>query len=235
MSACPCSSKAITTTAAPISRMVRAWARNVASPSLRLMELTIGRPCTCFSAVSMARQSEESIISGTRATSGSTASRDMNAAISLGASSMASSMLMSITCAPASTCERAISTASSIEPSLIRRKNLRLPATLQRSPMLRKLRSGDTSSGSRPARVSVSGAWGIGRVAVAAAALAISAVWSGVVPQHPPTILSLRDMSIGRNWAIIFSGVSSYCPISFGNPALGYALMATGYCCNASM
>ena len=44
----PCSSNAITTTAAPYCRHRRARRRNSASPSLRLIELTIALPCTAL-------------------------------------------------------------------------------------------------------------------------------------------------------------------------------------------
>ena len=169
----------------------------------------------------MASHLDESIITGTRATSGSLPRRDMNAAISLGASSMASSMLMSTTCAPASTWVRAISTASSMLPSFMRRRNLRLPATLHRSPMLRKLRSADTSSGSSPARVSDCDDWGMARGDAFAAISAMAEICSGVVPQHPPTMFRLPDESIPLSFDCISSGVSSYSPISLGKPALG--------------
>ena len=49
----PCSSNAITTTAAPYQRQSCARRRNSASPSLRLIELTIGLPCSDLSPASM--------------------------------------------------------------------------------------------------------------------------------------------------------------------------------------
>src|SRR3990172_2470592 len=45
VSACPFSSNAITTTAAPYLRTRFAWRRNGSSPSLRLIELTMPLPC----------------------------------------------------------------------------------------------------------------------------------------------------------------------------------------------
>jgi hypothetical protein len=56
---------------------------------------------------------ELSTITGTRAMSGSAAMRLMKVVIACSASSMPSSMLTSITCAPLSTCWRATTTASS--------------------------------------------------------------------------------------------------------------------------
>jgi len=54
---------------------------------------------------------EESIITGTRAMSGSEAIRFRKRTMAACESSMPSSMLTSIICAPLSTCERAISSA----------------------------------------------------------------------------------------------------------------------------
>ena len=80
VTAWPSSSNIITTQAAPYWRTSRAWVRNCSSPSLRLIELTIDLPCTHFSPASKTAQLELSIITGTRATSGSAASRLRNAA-----------------------------------------------------------------------------------------------------------------------------------------------------------
>ncbi len=54
---------------------------------------------------------EESIMIGTRATSGSAATRFRKRTIAASESSMPSSMLMSMTCAPLATCCRATSSA----------------------------------------------------------------------------------------------------------------------------
>ena len=85
---------------------------NAASPSLRLMEFTTALPCTHFSPASITSHLDESIISGTREMSGSEASRLRNRVIAACESSIASSMLMSMICAPFSTCWRATLTAS---------------------------------------------------------------------------------------------------------------------------
>jgi hypothetical protein len=56
---------------------------------------------------------DESIMIGTRAMSGSLATRLRKRTIAASPSSMPSSMLMSMICAPASTCWRAMTSASS--------------------------------------------------------------------------------------------------------------------------
>jgi hypothetical protein len=111
VSACPFSSKAITTTAAPYWRHSRAWRRNSASPSFMEIELTIGLPCTHLSPASITLHFELSIITGTRAMSGSAATRRRKVLIAFSESSIASSMLTSITWAPFSTCWRATASA----------------------------------------------------------------------------------------------------------------------------
>ena len=100
VSACPCSSNAITTMPAPYFRIVRARRRNSASPSFRLIELTIGLPCTHFRPASSTDHFELSIMNGTRATSGSVARRFRNVVIACSESSIPSSMLMSRRFAP---------------------------------------------------------------------------------------------------------------------------------------
>ena len=59
-------------------------------------------------------------------------------------------ILISMTRAPSATCLRAMVIASSYFFSLMRRRNFRLPATLQRSPTFTKCTSGVTSNSSRP-------------------------------------------------------------------------------------
>jgi hypothetical protein len=57
-----------------------AWRRNSASPSFSEIELTIGLPCTHFSPASITLHLELSIMTGTRAMSGSLAIRFRNRA-----------------------------------------------------------------------------------------------------------------------------------------------------------
>ena len=78
-----------------------------------LIELTIGLPDTHCSPASITLHLELSIITGTRAMSGSAASRFRKVAMACSPSSSASSMLTSMICAPASTWSRATVTAAS--------------------------------------------------------------------------------------------------------------------------
>ena len=89
-----------------------AWRRNSSSPSFIEIELTTGLPCTHFRPASMTLHFDESIINGTRAMSGSDAIRLRKRTIAAFESSIASSMLTSIICAPFCTCWRATSTAA---------------------------------------------------------------------------------------------------------------------------
>ena len=101
----------MTTTAAPYLRHSRASRTNFSSPSLREIELTIDLPWTHLSPASMTSHFEESIIVGTRQMSGSVAISFVKRSIASTPSIIPSSMLMSMTCAPASTCWRATARA----------------------------------------------------------------------------------------------------------------------------
>ena len=89
---------------------------------------------------------------GTRAISGSEAIRLRKRTIAALLSSMASSMLMSITWAPFSTCWRATASASSNWPLRISRAKALEPVTLVRSPMLTNSEPSPICTGSRPDR-----------------------------------------------------------------------------------
>ena len=89
---------------------------------------------------------------GTRAMSGSDAIRFMKRTIAAFESSIASSMLTSMICAPFSTCCRATAIASSNWPFRIIRANAFEPVTLVRSPTLMKSVPDVTLNGSRPER-----------------------------------------------------------------------------------
>ena len=69
-------------------------------------------PCTHFRPASITDHFEESIMTGTRAISGSPAIRLRNLAMAACESSMPSSMFTSMICAPLATCWRAMSTAA---------------------------------------------------------------------------------------------------------------------------
>src|SRR5215469_10892143 len=134
----PCSSKAITTAAAPYLRIVAACSRNLVSPSFSEIEFTMPLPCMPLSPASITSHFEESIMKGTLATSGSLDRYCRKRVIAVTPSIMPSSMQMSRTLAPFSTCWRAILTAPSYLPSLMSLANLGDPATLVRSPMTMK-------------------------------------------------------------------------------------------------
>ena len=87
---------------------------------------------------------------GTRAISGSPAIRFRKRTIAALLSSMASSMLMSMTCAPFSTCCRATDNACSNSPFRIIRAKAFEPVTLVRSPTLTNSAPSPISTGSRP-------------------------------------------------------------------------------------
>ena len=134
--ACPCSSKHITTTAAPYRMMSRAWLMNSSSPFFSDIELTIPFPWIHFRPAVITSHFEESIIIGTLAISGSPDTMRKNRTISALASSSPSSILTSMTSAPSSTCFLAMDRASSYFFSLISLRNFLLPATLHLSPTL---------------------------------------------------------------------------------------------------
>ena len=96
------------TTPAPKRRTTAAFSRKSASPSFRLIELTIALPCTHFSPATMTSNFDESIITGTRAISGSVAMMLRNVVMAAAPSSMPSSMLTSMMFAPLLTCSSAI-------------------------------------------------------------------------------------------------------------------------------
>ena len=108
-------------------------------------------PCTHFSPASITAHLDESIISGTRAISGSDAIRLRNFVMACCESSMASSMLMSITCAPFSTCCRprcqAVVVIAFEDQALA---NFCEPVTLVRSPTFTNNESSPMLNGSRP-------------------------------------------------------------------------------------
>lgn len=164
-------------------------------------------PCMHFSAASITSKRDESIIHGSRATSGSDAMRLRKCTISARVSIIASSMLMSRIMAPSRTCLRAMPRASSYDFSFISRRNLRLPATLHRSPTLMKAPSAVNSSRPESHPRGVAAVWRLAEGVATASAMA--RMWSGVEPQQPPT-MSTRPSSTKRRMSrAIISGVWS--------------------------
>ena len=163
-------------------------------------------------------------MTGTRAISGSDAIRFKNLCMQANESNMASSMLMSIICAPLSTCWRATATASSYFSSRIRRANILLPVTLVRSPTFTNSVESSMFKASRPDSLVLTAMSGTTRIGHTDTFAAIAAMCSGVVPQQPPTMLTKPARANSSSKLEVSAGVSSK-PVSligFGRPALGY-------------
>ena len=207
----PSSSNAITTIAAPSDFMTRAFRTNSSGPSFRLMEFTMHLPCVFLRPARMVSQCDESIISAAFATAGSFEMYRTKRSISLALSSMASSMFMSMTVAPSSICFAAICNASSYLPSAMRRANFLEPATFVLSPTLVKLFS-FTSTVTASSPLTVNGfaeTIVMGRGLMPLTADAIALMWSGVVPQQPPTMFTRPLDAISLTCCAISSGVWS--------------------------
>ncbi len=162
-----------------------------------------------FRPVSITDHFDESSMIGTREMSGSEAMSLQKRSIAATESSIASSMLMSMTWAPFSTCWRATASASSKRPSRIMRAKALEPVTLVRSPTLTNRLSSPTLKGSRPDRRSFFSTSGTLRGGNSATTRAISAMCAGVVPQQPPTMFSSPASAHWRISPARCSGVSS--------------------------
>ena len=172
-------------------------------------------PCVHFNPARITSHFEESIMIGTRAISGSEATRLRKVVISSAASSSPSSMFTSIICAPSSTCLRAIDKASSYFFSFIRRRNLRDPATFT------KFISGDTSNSSSPDSHKYCG-HSAGTCGFFPSASSLNlAMYASVVPQHPPMMFTSPSSMYSFTSSAISSGVWSYSPRQLGSPAFG--------------
>ena len=114
------------------------------------IEFTSGLPCTHLRPASMTDHFDELIITGTRAMSGSAATRLRNSTIAFSESIRPSSMLTSMIWAPFATWSRATASAAAKSPAVISLRNLAEPVTLVRSPTLTKGMSLVSVKGSRP-------------------------------------------------------------------------------------
>ena len=194
---------------------------NAASPSFIEMELTTALPCTHCKPASMISHLEESIMNGTLQISGSAAHKFKNRTMAALPSSIPSSILMSIICAPSSTWVRAISSASSYSSFRIKRLNFAEPVMLARSPTFTNNESAVIFSGSRPERRQAGSISGRERGFTPSTAFTISRICSGVVPQQPPTILTKPVSAHSLISAAISLAARSYSPNSLGKPAFG--------------
>ena len=206
----------------------------------------MGFPCTHFSPASMTDHFELSIITGTRAISGSVATRLRKRVIVSSESSRASSMLTSMMLAPPRTWSRATSAAVARSPDLTRRANRADPVTLVRSPTIRNVPSSRTVRVSSPLNrlapllPAGTGRGGVpptaasvpttrlparsaeaGRGGVPSTARAMAAMCSGVVPQQPPRMFTRPLAANSPSSPAVSSGVSSYSPKALGSPAFG--------------
>ncbi|SFV85177.1 hypothetical protein MNB_SUP05-9-495 [hydrothermal vent metagenome] len=166
---------------------------------------------------------DESTISGTLEISGSEAIRFINRTMAALPSNMPSSMLMSTTCAPSSTCVRQISSASSYSSLRIKRLNLAEPVTLARSPTLINNDSSPILKASKPDRRHSGLISGICLGGSPSIASAMALIWSGVEPQQPPKILTKPDSAHSPTCSLMVIAPRSYSPNSFGRPAFGCA------------
>jgi hypothetical protein len=92
---------------------------------------------------------------------------------------------------------------------------------LVRSPTLRNSESSVTVTGSSPDSRSAGGTWTGTRGLLPLAEVATAAMWSGVVPQQPPSRLTSPLTANSSTTLAVWSGVSSYSPKALGRPALG--------------
>ncbi|MNM37802.1 hypothetical protein D3C81_485470 [compost metagenome] len=187
------------------------------------IELTMALPCTHFRPASMTDHFDESTMMGTREISGSEAIRFRKRVMAASESSIASSMLMSITWAPFSTCWRATDRASSYCSLRIMRANAFEPVTLVRSPTLTNSDSSLTTNGSRPARRKSCDGAGTVRGVFFDSNSPMAAMCSGVVPQQPPAMFRKPASANSRSRAEVSAGNSSK-PVSLmglGKPAFG--------------
>ena len=155
---------------------------------------------------------DESIITGTLDMSGSDAIRFKNVTIADFESNMPSSILISMTCAPFSTCCRATASASSNSPLRINRLNIAEPVTLVRSPTFTKPVVSSAINGSSPDRRITGSFIGISRGWCLATFSAIKRMCSGVVPQQPPIMLTRPASAYSATISDISAASKSYSP-----------------------
>ena len=99
-------------------------------------------------------------------------------------------MLTSIRFAPPRTCSRATSSASWKFPASISRRKRVDPVTFVRSPIITKFVSSVITKGSRPLKRLLARPVGSRRGGTPSIAFLIARMWSGVVPQQPPTMFT---------------------------------------------
>ncbi len=187
------------------------------------MELTIALPCVHFSPASIISHLLESTIIGTLEISGSEAIKFIKRIIAALPSSIPSSILISTTCAPSSTCVRQTSSASSYSSFKISRLNLAEPVILARSPTFTNKDFSPILKASKPESRHSRGMTGISLGVKSLTASAMAWICSGVEPQQPPRILTKPDCAHSPTCWLIVGASKSYSPNSLGKPAFGWA------------
>ena len=124
--------------------------------------------------------------------------------------------------APPRTCSSATSTASWNSSPSISRRNFAEPVTFVRSPTTTKPVSGRMTNVSSPEKRGSRDGSGTRRGRRPSTARAIARVCSGIVPQQPPTMLTMPSSANERRKRLVSSGSSSCSPSAFGRPALGW-------------
>ena len=155
--------------------------------------------------------------------SGSDATRFKKYFMAFTASSIPSSILISIICAPFSTCWRATDRASSYFSLMIKFANTFEPVTFVRSPTFTNKESSLIKNDSRPESLVTVSTFGISRGLISFISFAMALICSGVVPQQPPAIFTKPLVANSFNNDEVSSGFSSkpVSDIGLGNPALG--------------
>ena len=75
--------------------------------------------------------------------------------------------------------------------------------------------------GFKPRKAKITGHAGTFRGEKGATDSAMARIWSGVVPQQPPTTLTMPSRAKSATWRAVSSGPSSYSPKALGRPAFG--------------
>ena len=122
---------------------------------------------------------------------------------------MPSSILMSMICAPFSTCCFATCNAFSKSFCKISFLNCAEPVTLVRSPTFTKLMLGEMTNGSKPESLVKAGSVGTTLACSVLTLAAMALICSGVVPQQPPTMFNRPERANSCNCSAINSGDSS--------------------------
>ena len=166
---------------------------------------------------------DESIMMGILAMSGSEATKFKKYFMAFSASSMPSSILISMICAPFSTWCRATDSASSYFSLIIKFANTFEPVTFVRSPTFTNKESSLIKNDSSPESLVTVSTFGISRGLIFCISSTIALICSGVVPQHPPAILTKPLIAKSLSKDEVSLGVSSkpVSDIGLGKPALG--------------